>query len=213
MAFDDHAAEKRILNAVLEGNDSALETHMKDTAERHLEQIGVGHGFLSTVFKCTLNHRTLPRDSIYELVLKLPGTAALDENDAYVELLHNRECKFYESIGPMDGVPVPRAVGSKEIDKTTGEKGYLVINYMPNCRSLTFEESLNAGQIRQLVRICAVIHANALLRKDKWQGREWLKPVNSARFDTDERAAEAQKRCVRRACKGIIRIGVCPVPH
>lgn len=33
MAFDDHAAEKRILNAVLEGNDSALETHMKDTAE------------------------------------------------------------------------------------------------------------------------------------------------------------------------------------
>lgn len=33
MASDDHAAEKRILNAVLEENDSALWTHMGDDAE------------------------------------------------------------------------------------------------------------------------------------------------------------------------------------
>ncbi|KAH7708524.1 CRE-DHS-27 protein [Aphelenchoides avenae] len=204
MTSHDHTAEKRILNAVLEENDSALWKHMGDNAEWHLERIGVGHGFLSTVFKCTLNRRTFPLENVCELVLKLPGTEALDEYDAYVELLHNRECKFYGCIVTMDGFPLPRLIASKEIDKTTCGKGYLAIDYMPNCRSLTFEESLNAGQIRQLVRICAAIHANALLSKDKWQGREWLKPVNSARFDTDKRAAEAQKRCVRRACKGAL---------
>ncbi|KAH7703319.1 CRE-DHS-27 protein [Aphelenchoides avenae] len=204
MASDGHEAEKRILNAALERKDSTIRTHMGDTAEWNLERIGVGHGFLSTVFKRTLNRRTFPRRSVNELVLKLPGTTALDDNDAYVELLHNRECMFYECIGPMEGVPVPRLIASKEIDRTTGEKGYVIMEHVANCRSFTFEESLNAGQIRQLVHIGAAIHANALLNKDRWQGREWLKPVNSARFDTDKRAAEAQKRCVRRACKGAL---------
>ncbi|KAH7703940.1 hypothetical protein AAVH_28876, partial [Aphelenchoides avenae] len=121
MASDDHAAEKRILNAVLEENDSALWTHMGDDAEWHLERIGVGHGFLSTVFKCTLS-RKLPRQSACEVVLKLPGTEALDENDAYVELLHDRECEFYGRIATMGDVPVPRLIGAQEIDKTTGKK-------------------------------------------------------------------------------------------
>lgn len=63
------------------------------------------------------------------MVLKLPGTATLDENDAYVKLLHNRECKFYENVALMDGVPVPRLIASKEIDKTIGKKGNLTSNY------------------------------------------------------------------------------------
>lgn len=82
--------------------------------------------------------------------------------------------------------------------------GYIIMEYVANCRSLTFEESLNTDQIRHLVRICAVIHANALLNKEMWHGRDWLKPGNSARFDTDKRAAKALKRCVRKACKGTL---------
>ncbi|KAH7708526.1 Protein C04F6.7 [Aphelenchoides avenae] len=206
MVSGDHEAEKRILSAALERKDSTIWAHMEDTAEWHLERIGVGKGFLSTVLKCTLDRRTIPGEvgGVCELVLKLPGTATLDENDAYVELLHNRECKFYESIAPLDGVPVPRAYASKEIDKSTGGKAYVIMEHAANCRSLTLEESLKAEEIRQLVRICATIHANALLNKERWQGREWLKPVNSARFDTDKRAADAQKKCVRRACKGAL---------
>ncbi|KAK0418891.1 hypothetical protein QR680_013833 [Steinernema hermaphroditum] len=169
------------LISALDGNDSLFKAiHEKNKVQNvKAKTIGAGKGFVSNIYKCTIEFESDHAD--YEVILKIPGVHALEgavggseKDSSFVESVakvHNLECFFYTDYAAKSGLPTPKIYSAGKCAE--GKEGYLLMeNMIGKGESSCVFEGFSKAQLYTIVRHLVKLHFAFLTMEDQsWQSQ------------------------------------------
>lgn len=170
---------QRWLVETLAAKDQLFYSRLKEAQITNIsfEDPGGAKGNLSNVYKITIKFSD--KEPPYFAAIKIPndaplanmtsgvfGTGAPDTNSG-IDDLHNRECDFYEKLGNLSVLPLPKIYAIERI-RENGREGAVLMEYLTEYGIIKdIFHSLNAEQIENLTKVIAKLIAYSIRLPDE----------------------------------------------